>query len=115
MESRYPGMVTTVGLVGIAVLVVVHTALAAVVTRLFRNRLETGWGSAIYAAFGGAFVLFVSTLVLSGIFGIGGNLGSRYTAVLVVIAMPLVLGITFDYFWMPSPDEVELPESLDSR
>ena len=107
-------MVTTVGLVGIAVLVVVHTALAAIVTRLFRNRLETGWGGAIYAAIGGGFVLFVSTLVLSGIFGIGGNLGSRYTAVLVVIAMPLLLGITFDYFWMPSPDEVELPESLES-
>jgi hypothetical protein len=107
-------MVSTVGLIGIAVLVVVHTVLAALVTRLFRNRLETGWGGAVYSAGGGAFVLFVSTLVLSGIFGIGGNLGSRYTAVLVVIAMPLLLGITFDYFWMPSPDEVELPESLES-
>jgi hypothetical protein len=107
-------MVSTVGLIGIAALVVVHTVLAALLTRLFRNRLDTGWGGAVYAAAGGAFVLFVSTLVLSGVFGLGGNLGSRYTAVLVVIAMPLLLGITFDYFWMPSPDDVELPESLDS-
>jgi len=107
-------MVTTVGLVGIVVLVVVHTALAAVVTRLFRNRLDTAWGGAIYAALGGGFVLLVSTLVLSGIFGIGGDLGSRYATVLVVIAMPLVLGITVDYFWMPSPEEIELPDSLDS-
>jgi hypothetical protein len=106
-------MVTTVGLVGIAVLVLVNAALAAIVTRLFRNRLETEWASAIYAGLGGSFVLLMSTLVLSGIFGIGGNLGSRYTAVLVVIAMPLMLGITFDYFWMPAPDDVELPESLD--
>ena len=105
-------MVTVVGFVGIVVLVVVNAALAAVVTRVFRNRLETAWGSAVYAALGGAFVLLVSTLVLSGIFKIGGSLGSRYTAVLVVIAMPLMLGITFDYFWMPAPEDVELPDSL---
>jgi hypothetical protein len=107
-------MVSTVGLIGVAVLVVLHTVLAALVTRVFRTRLDTGWGGAVYAAFGGALVLFVSTLVLSGIFGVGGDLGSQYVVVLVVIAMPLLLGITFDYFWMPSPEEVELPESLDS-
>lgn len=104
-------MVTTLGLVGLVVLVLVNAALAALVTRLCRNRLETAWGSAIYAALGGAFVLVASTLVLSGIFNIGGRVGSRYAAILLTIAAPLALGITFDYFWMPSPEEVDLPES----
>jgi len=96
----------------LAVLVLVNAVLAALVTRFFRNRMDTAWGGAVYAALGGAFVLLVSTMVLSGVFKLGGNVGSRYVAVLVTIAMPLALGITFDYFWMPSPDEVELPDSL---
>jgi hypothetical protein len=29
----------------------------------------------------------------------------------VTIAIPLAVGMTFDYVWMPSPDEVELPQS----
>jgi hypothetical protein len=107
-------MVSIVGLIELGVLVLANTALAAVATRLFRNRMNTAWGSATYAVLGGGFILLMSTLVLSGIFGIGGNVGTRYNAVLLTIAMPLLLGITIDYFWMPSPDDVELPESLDS-
>jgi hypothetical protein len=50
--------------------------------------------------------------VLSGIFGVGGNLGSTYNALLVTVAAPLALGVAFDYFWMPAPEDVDLPESL---
>jgi len=31
--------------------------------------------------------------------------------VFVVVAIPLVLGVTIDYVWMPAPDEVELPDT----
>lgn len=105
-------MVSTIGLVGIGVLVVVNAVLAALVTRVCRTRLETDWGGAVYAVLGGGLVLVVSTLVLSGIFGVGGDLGSQYNAMLVTVVVPLALGITFDYFWMPAPEDVELPDSL---
>jgi hypothetical protein len=57
-------------------------------------------------------VLVVTTLVLSGVFKLGADVGSKYNALLVTVALPLALGITVDYFWMPSPDDVDLPESL---
>jgi len=34
------------------------------------------------------------------------------TALFVMILVPLALGITIDYVWMPAPDEVDLPETL---
>jgi hypothetical protein len=29
----------------------------------------------------------------------------------VAVALPFALGVAFDFFWMPSPDEVELPDT----
>jgi hypothetical protein len=28
----------------------------------------------------------------------------------LTVVLPMALGIAFDYFWMPAPGEVELPE-----
>jgi len=84
-------------------------------TRFFRVRLETGWGSVVYALFLIPITMVVVLFVLSGVFGLGLDLGSRATVIAVTIAVPLAVGMTFDYFWMPAPDEVELPEQSGSR
>ncbi len=105
-------MVSLLGAVGLAVVVVVHTFLAAVATRYVRLRLQTTWGRALYAGLLVPVLLVVSTLVLTGALGLGGAL-DRQTAVLVVLVIPLTLGFSLDLFWMPAPDEVELPDTTE--
>ena len=103
-------MVAVLDIVGLLVIVLVNSALAALMTRFFRVRLDTSWGSLLYALLLVPLTMVVVLLVLSGVFGLGADLGSRATVVTVTIAVPLALGITFDYFWMPAPDEVDLPQ-----
>lgn len=103
-------MVSLVSLVGLLIIVAAHTVLAAVLTRVLRVTMKTQWGTAIYTLLLVPVVLLLSTLVLSGVFQLGGDLGDRGTAIMLVIALPMVLGLSVDYFWMPHPDEVELPE-----
>ncbi|QGA81690.1 hypothetical protein [Halomicrobium sp. LC1Hm] len=105
-------MVAVIDLVGLLVIVLVNSAVTALMTRFFRVRLDTRWGSVIYSLLLCPVVLFVLLLVLSGVFKLGGNLGSRALVVLATIFFPLALGLTFDYVWMPAPDEVELPETM---
>jgi hypothetical protein len=105
-------MVSIGAAVGLLIVVAVHTFLTAVATRFFRVRLRTGWGSAVYAAVFVPLVLVASTIVLTGGLGLGSGLGDRTVAVLIVLVLPLVLGFTIDLFWMPSPDEVELPDTV---
>jgi len=106
-------MVSPLEGVGLVVVVVVHTLLAAVTTRYVRLRLNTQWGRALYAGLLVPVLLVLSTLVLTGALGLGGSLGRR-TALLVVLVLPLTLGYAIDLFWMPAPDEVELPETADT-
>ena len=105
-------MVSVLGLLGLAVIVAVHTAIAAVLTRLLRVRLSSQWGPIVYAVLLIPVVLVVSTLVLSGVLGLGSNLGDARTALFLLVAVPLALGVTIDYVWMPAPDEVELPDTV---
>jgi len=104
-------MVSVVGLVGIALLVLVQTAIAALFVRFLRVRLDTRWGVLLYVLFFVPLALTVSTLVLSGVLGLGGDLGARSTAVFVAILVPFALGVTIDVLWMPAPEEVDLPET----
>lgn len=105
-------MVSVADLVGLVVLVGVNTTVAALGTRIFRVRLATRWGSAIYVLVLIPIVQVLVTLVLSGVLNLGPNLGSTITVLSVVVLLPLALGVAFDYFWMPSPEEVELPDTL---
>ena len=102
---------SVLGLLELAVIVVVHTAIAAVATRLLRVRLDSQWGPVVYAVVLIPVVLVVSTLLLSGILGLGPNLGDTGTALFVLVAIPLALGVTIDYVWMPAPEDVELPDT----
>jgi hypothetical protein len=101
-------MASVLALVGLLVLVAVNSAVAALMTRFFRVRLHTRWGSVVYAATLVPLVLLVLTMVLGTV--LGPNLGSPAAVVGITILVPMALGISFDYFWMPAPEEVELPE-----
>jgi hypothetical protein len=101
-------MVSAVSLVLLGAVLVVNTLIAAVMTRFFRIRLKTRAGAVIYALLLIPFVLFVTTMLFGAV--IPGNLD---VAVLLGlwIGMPLVLGFTIDVLYVPSPDEIDLPET----
>ncbi|WP_459191614.1 hypothetical protein [Halosimplex sp. J119] len=108
-------MVSAIEALELVFILLVHSAVAALMTRFFRVRLKTRWGGFLYAALIVPVALTVSTLVFSGILPLGPDLGSAGVVVMVVILLPAVAGITFDYFWMPSPDEVDLPERWEDE
>lgn len=91
----------------------VHTLVAAVMTRFFRVVLDTRLGSAVFTGFFVPVVLLFSTLFFTGILKIGPDLGGAYAALAVMIGAPLVLGVTVDLLYVPSPDEYELPDTAD--
>lgn len=106
-------MVTAVEALELAFILFVHSAVVALMTRFFRVRLSTRWGGFLYAALICPVALTLLTLVFSGILPLGPDLGSPGIVIVLVILLPTVVGVTFDYFWMPSPDEVDLPEEWE--
>jgi hypothetical protein len=103
-------MVAVLQLLGLLVIVLVNSALAALLTRFFRVRLGTRWGTVVYVLLLSPVVLVLVVLVLSGVLGLGGDIGDRGVVVGLTVLLPLALGVTFDYFWMPAPEEVDVPE-----
>ncbi|MCL9816470.1 hypothetical protein [Natronocalculus amylovorans] len=87
-----------------------HTVIAAVMTRFFRIRLETTWGWIFFTVFFIPVVLLISTLLFTGVFQIGVDLGAPSVAAGVLIGLPLAVGFTIDVLYIPPPDEIELPE-----
>jgi hypothetical protein len=106
-------MVTLLDAFGLGFILLAHTIITALLTRFFRVRMHTRWGGFLYAAFVTPFVLVATTLLLSGVFALGPDLGSAAAVVAIVIFLPVTVGLTFDYVWMPAPDEVELPEKWE--
>lgn len=104
-------MVSLLGAVGLLVLVGLNTVIAAVLTRLFRVRLETRWGGVLYTLVLTPVVLLLATLVI-GSLTFMPNLGSTNAVLGVAVFLPLTLGIAFDYVWMPAPEDVEVPDTL---
>lgn len=100
-------MVSLLGVLGVLVIVGVNTAIAALLTRFFRVRLDTQWGPVVFTLFFTPLALLAVTLLLGSFLGF--NLGSSGAVVGITLAVPLALGVAFDYFWMPAPEEVELP------
>jgi hypothetical protein len=100
-------MVSLVGVVGILVIVGLNTAIAALLTRFFRVRLDTRWGPVVFTLFITPVVLLVPTFLLGSV--VPFDLGSQAAVIAIALLLPLTMGIAFDYLWMPSPDDVELP------
>jgi len=104
-------MVSIIGLVVFGGVVVGHTLLAAILTRFLRLRLKTQFGWVIYVLTLIPVVLFLSTLVFTGVLGLGPNLGSPTVVFGVMIGLPIAIGLTLDLLYVAQPDEVELPET----
>jgi hypothetical protein len=107
-------MTSIVDVVGLLVILGVNSGAAALLTRFFRVRLDTRWGAALYAVLLGALTLTVITIVLGGA-GLGPNLGNPAAVMGLTVILPLATGIAFDYFWMPAPDDVDLPTEYRER
>jgi len=107
-------MVSVADLVGLLVILLVHSAVAALMTRFFRVRLETGWGSVVYIGLLIPVALVALTLFFGGVLGLGPDLGTPGTVFGTTVVLPLAVGVAFDYFWMPAPEDVELPDPADS-
>jgi hypothetical protein len=105
-------MVAVTDVVGILLILGVNTALAALLTRFFRVRMKTRWGAVLYALLITPVVQLLVILVLSGIANLGGPVGSAAAVVGLFVLLPMGLGMAFDYFWQPAPEEVELPDRL---
>ena len=104
-------MASVLNLALFGVVLGVHTFVAAVMTRFLRLRLDTQWGTALYAAVLVPLVLGVLTLVFTGVLGIGPDLGSELAVLGVMVGMPFALGATIDVLYMEPPEEYELPQT----
>lgn len=105
-------MVNFVGLAGVLVIVLVNSAVTALMTRFFRVRLHTRWGGLAYSVLLCPLALLVLGVVLSVPVGPFLTLG-RIEFLSLVVFVPLAVGMTFDYVWMPAPDDVDLPTSAN--
>ncbi|WP_276272832.1 hypothetical protein [Haloarcula litorea] len=105
-------MVSAVGVAGLVVMVLVNSAVTALMTRFFRVRMHTRWGGLVYAVLLCPVALTILGVILSVPVGVFVTL-DRVSFLFVAVALPLVIGMTFDYVWMPSPDEVDLPTSTN--
>jgi len=104
-------MVSVADIVGLLIILGVNSVVAALLTRLFRVQLNTQWGPVVYSVLLTPLVLVVLVLVMGGA-GLGPNLGGASTVLGLTVLMPLALGMSFDYFWQPAPEEVEIPDTL---
>jgi hypothetical protein len=113
VQAKELAMVAPLELVGLLFIVLVNTAITALLTRFFRVRLHTRWGSAIYTFLLIPVVLIITTLVLGSV--LGPDLGSAGTVLTLTVIAPGSIGVAFDYFWMPAPEEVDMPDTRDRR
>jgi hypothetical protein len=96
---------------GFLLIIVVNTVIAAVAIRFFRLRLSTLWGAIVYTAVFIPLIYVATTILLSGFVGFGGNgVRDRGTALILVWVVPFSLAVSLDIFWLPSPDEIDLPD-----
>jgi hypothetical protein len=104
-------MVSAATVFGFLFIIAVNTVVAAVVIRFFRLRLSTRLGALLYTAIFVPLIYLVTTILLSGIVGFGGSgVADRGTALILVWVIPFTLAVSLDIFWLPAPEEIELPE-----
>lgn len=108
-------MVTPGTLAGVAVVALVNTFVVAVAVRFFRLQLDTRWGVAALGLLLIPVVLYATTVLLTGVLGLGGDVGDRNAVLFVAFLAPAILGIAIDLFLRRPPEPVELPERRDER
>jgi len=108
-------MVAVIDVVGLLAILFVNTALAALLTRFFRVQMKTDWGSAVYVATVVPVLQLVVLLFGSGILNLGPDVGSPAMVIGLTIVTPLAVGVAFDYFWMPAPGDLDVPDERRGR
>lgn len=98
-------MFTPGTLAGTAVVFVLNTFVVAVLFRYFRLQLRTRWGVGVMTLLVLPVALFATTAILTGILGLGGDVGGRDTVLFVAFLSPSVIGIAIDLFLRQSPRE----------
>lgn len=106
-------MASALSIAVLLAIVAVHTLLSAVLTRYFRIALDTAWGTGLFVVAGIPLVLLATTLILSGVLGLGPSLGSPLLVSIVLIAAPLAMGVLVDFLYIPPPAEYDLPETTE--
>jgi hypothetical protein len=103
-----------VAIAALAVLAAVHVLVAALVVRLLRVQLASAWAPYVYAVVLVPLVYTATTLFVLGALGVGDGLTvGRGTLLVALFGLPLALGVALDVFWMPDPEDVELPAELE--
>jgi hypothetical protein len=88
----------------------VNTLLAAVGVRFFRLQLSTRWGPVVYTLLTVPVLYVFTALVVFGALGVGSGLDlDQGTLLLFFWGVPLSLGASVDLFWVPPPEDVEVP------
>lgn len=106
-------MASALSIAVLLAIVAVHALLSAVLTRYFRIALDTAWGVALFVGAGIPLVLLATTLILSGVLGLGPSLGSPLLVLIVLIAAPMALGVLVDLLYVPPPEEYDLPDTSE--
>lgn len=102
-------MASLIALTLAAVVLVIHTLIAAVLARFFRIRLNTQWGWVTYTLVVTPFVLTVTTLVAGAV--IPPLFDGPALLLATFVGLPLALGFTIDLLYVPAPEEYDLPEA----
>jgi hypothetical protein len=106
-------MFTPGTLAGVGAVVLVNTFVVAVAIRFLRLQLDTLVGVGALGLLSLPILLFATTAILTGAFGLGGDIGGRNAAVFLTILTPSVLGIAIDLFWRRPPEQSGLPDRGD--
>lgn len=90
-----------------AVVLGVHTLVAAVLARFFRIRLTTQWGWVLYTLLVVPVVLTATTMLAGAV--IPPLFEDPVLLLATFVGVPLALGLTIDLLYVPPPEEYELP------
>ncbi|MFW6376805.1 MAG: hypothetical protein ACOC0F_02415 [archaeon] len=103
-------MFTPGTLAGVGVVAIVNTFVVTVGIRFFRLQLDTRWGVAALSLLVIPVVLFATTAILTGVLGLGGDVGGRSAVLFVAFLGPAIIGLAIDLFWRRPPEPGNLPE-----
>lgn len=100
-------MVSLGAAVGVAVIVLVNTAVAAVFARYFRLALATRVGALLFTAAGVPVLYVVTTIVLGGALGLGNQVFAGDDGLFFTLCwgFPFFLGLSIHLFWLPPVPE----------
>lgn len=87
-----------------------NTLIAVVGVRFLRVRLATRWAPIIYALVFLPVVFVPTTIIISGVIGTADVVVTPATLIGLLFLFPIGLGFAVDYFWLPPPEAIDVPD-----